>query len=60
MNYLAPGGPLVTELQEVFRFLAQTGRIVAVSVSTWNPSLDKDERSQRVSMELLCTLIEVN
>lgn len=60
MNYLAPGGPRVSELQEVFRFLAQTGRIVAVSVSTWNPSLDKDERSQRVSMELLCTLIEVN
>jgi len=60
MNYLAPGGPLVAELQEVFRFLAQTGHIVAVSVSTWNPSLDKDRRSERVCMELLCTLIGDN
>ena len=60
MNYLAPGGPLGNELHEIFRFLARTGRIVAVSVSTWNPSLDKDGRSQRVSMELLRTLIEAN
>ena len=60
MSYLAPGGLLVKELQEVFSFLAQTGRIMAVSVSTWNPSLDRDERSQRVSMELLRTLIAAN
>jgi len=60
MNYLAPGGPDAAELQEVFGYLAQTGRIVAVSVSTWNPSLDKDRRSERVCMELLHTLIEAN
>ena len=60
MNYLAPGGPFANELQEVLGFLAQTGRIVAVSVSTWNPSLDQDGRSERVSMELLRTLIETN
>jgi len=60
MNYLAPGGPDAPELQEVFGYLAQTGRIVAASVSTWNPSLDKDRRSERVCMELLHTLIEAN
>jgi len=58
MNYLAPGGPHAAELQEVFGYLAKTAQIVAVSVSTWNPSLDKDGRSQCVCMDLLYTLIE--
>jgi arginase len=58
MNYLAPGGPSVAELQALFRSLAQTGKIVAVSLSSWNPGLDGDGRSQAVCMALLRTLIE--
>ena len=60
MNYLAPGGPHAADLQEVFSYLNRTGKIIAVSLSTWNPSLDKDRHSQRVSMELLRILIEAN
>ncbi|MBN1148114.1 MAG: arginase family protein [Anaerolineales bacterium] len=57
MNYLAPGGPSADELREVFRFLAATGRVVAVSLSSWNPELDEDGRSREVCMGLMDILI---
>ena len=58
MSYLAKGGPSSAELQVLFRALAQTGQIIAVSMTTWNPKLDQDGQSQSVSMKLLQTLIE--
>jgi arginase len=58
MNYLAPGGPSGAGLQALFRSLARTGKIMAVSLSSWNPGLDGDGRSQAVCMALLRTLIE--
>jgi arginase len=58
MSYLAQGGPSVAELQALFRSLAQTGQIIAVSMTTWNPRLDKDGQSQFVSMALLRALID--
>ncbi|RMG90266.1 MAG: hypothetical protein D6706_19895 [Chloroflexi bacterium] len=57
MNYPTPGGPSVATLAEVFQRLAETERIVAVSVSTWNPDLDKDGRSRQATMTLLQTLL---
>ena len=57
MNYLAPGGPSVDELQEAFRYLARTGNIKAVSMSSWNPELDSDGRTREVCMSLLDTLL---
>lgn len=57
MNYVARGGPLASELAEVFADLAHTARIVAVSVSTWNPKLDEDGRTRKVCMELLDVLL---
>jgi arginase len=57
MNYLAPGGPGVEEIRTVFSFLADTGRVAAVSLSSWNPALDRDGRSREVSMDLLMCLI---
>ncbi|MFQ5706123.1 MAG: arginase family protein [bacterium] len=57
MNYRAPGGPTSLELREVFHYLAGTGHIVAVSMSTWNPKLDQDGQSQQVCMDLLGTLL---
>lgn len=59
-NYPAAGGPSAALLKTVFRRLAQTGRIAAVSVSTWNPELDSDRKSEVVSMSLLETLIGEN
>jgi arginase len=53
MSYRAPGGPSAALVRTLFHTLAQTARIVAVSVSTWNPELDPDGRTQSVCMELL-------
>jgi arginase len=57
MNYPAAGGPTATELEKIFFYLANTNQICAVSMSTWNPRMDKDGQSQKVCMELLDVLI---
>jgi arginase len=57
MNYLAQGGASAQELQAVFNHLSQSGQIVAVSLSSWNPDLDTDGQSRNVCMELLSSLV---
>jgi arginase len=57
MSYKAAGGPSVTMLRHVFRHLAESGRVVCISFSSWNPQLDKDGRSQKVCLELLGELV---
>ncbi len=59
MSYLTEGGPRAAELTPIFRHLAQTGQIVTVSLSTWNPKLDVDGRSQETCMQLLQELLGV-
>jgi arginase len=39
MNYPAPGGPSVAAVQAALGALEATGRVVAFSVSCWNPEL---------------------
>lgn len=58
MNYPAPDGPTAASLQRVFSYLAQTKRIIAVSLSSWNPDLDEDGISQEVCMGLLKHLLQ--
>lgn len=53
MSYVAEGGPRAEELGKVFRHLAQTGQVKAISVSSWNPKLDEDGHSKDVIMNLL-------
>lgn len=57
MNYLAAGGPTVAELRRVFTHLAASGRIAAVSLSSWNPELDVDGRSRQTALSLLESLL---
>ncbi|MCB9420217.1 MAG: arginase family protein [Ardenticatenaceae bacterium] len=57
VSYPAPGGPPAAALRRVFRHLAQTGRVTAVSVSAWNPQMDGAVRSQDVAMSLLDVLL---
>ena len=57
MNYPAPGGPPAETLARVFRHLAGSGRIVAVSLSSWAPDLDEDGRTRQTVMALLETLL---
>ena len=57
MSYLAPGGPSVGLLREVFRRLAKSDRLAAISVSAWNPDLDRDGRTAAVAIELIEELV---
>ena len=57
MSYPAKGGPRASELEDIFRFLAQTLQIVAISLSSWNPELDADGGSKEISMNLLVALL---
>lgn len=58
MNYLTAGGPNESEMEQVFRFLSQTGRVSVVSVSSWNPRMDHDGKSREVCMRLMDVLLE--
>jgi arginase len=58
MNYPAPGGPNVKTLGRIFQRLAQTGRVIAVSLSSWNPGLDSDGRTKTAVMDLLEYLLD--
>ena len=58
MNYLAPNGPSEAELERVFRDLADRREIAAVSISTWDPTLDGSRQTQEVAMSLLSVLLE--
>lgn len=57
MSYAADGGPRIPELEAIFRSFAQTGRIAAISLSTWNPKLDVDGQSKETCMKLLQALL---
>jgi arginase len=57
MNYPTPNGPSVASLRRVFSYIAQNNRVVAVSVSSWNPDLDVDGTSRDVCMDLLKNII---
>jgi len=52
-NYPAPGGPGLEELRQVFQYLADSGLIRAVSLSSWAPDLPGAEQSKTVSLQLL-------
>ncbi len=56
-NYATAGGPTANELGEIFRALAQSKNIVALSMCAWNPELDRDGKTRAVSMELLRALL---
>lgn len=60
MNYPAPGGPGAEEMKKIFQVLADSGRLRAVSLSSWAPDLDHDGRSERVCLELLSVLTRKN
>lgn len=57
MNYPAPVGPSAAEVQAVFRKLAETGRVVAVSVSLWSPGRAGEAETRTVTLETLGALL---
>jgi arginase len=56
-NYLAPGGPSAETLRAVFRRLGQSQKVVAASLSSWNPDLDQDQKSEKISLALMQSLL---
>ena len=59
MNYVAPGGPDPNSLAAVFKHLHQTGKVAAVSVSSWNPEMDSDGRTEKTCMALVDRLLGI-
>ena len=45
-NYPVPGGPSAVEVASVMKHLGQTGQVVAASMSSWTPRLDKDGQTR--------------
>ena len=52
MNYPAPDGPSLDAVASSVRRLADTGRVVAFSLSGWNPELPGADRAARASLEI--------
>jgi arginase len=57
VGYPAPGGPSAATLRRVFRHLADTGQIAAISLTTWDFSMDGDGRSRAIVLGLLDELL---
>jgi arginase len=53
VNYPARGGSSLATVGAALHRLAETGRVVAVSLSAWTPRLDGDGTSRHASMRLL-------
>jgi arginase len=56
-NYPVPGGPSAQEVGQVFARLSGTGRVVAASMSAWNPDLDQDGRTGELCMSSFKVLL---
>jgi arginase len=53
MRYPVKGGPTLHALREMVARLANTGRVVAISMTLWDLAQDADQRTERASMALL-------
>jgi arginase len=52
VNYPAPGGPSVAATRMALIHLAATGRVVAFSISSWNPALPGADRAAAATLQL--------
>ncbi len=51
-NYPAPGGPSLRDVRAALEHLVATGRVAAVSFSTWNPALPGADRAAAAAATL--------
>lgn len=56
-NYPAPDGPSLRDVQAALAHLAATGRVAAVSFSTWNPALSGADRAAAAAAELAAAIL---
>jgi arginase len=57
MNYPAPGGPSLKAVRRAVEQLAATGRVVAFSISSWNPALPGADVAAGASAELASPIL---
>lgn len=53
INYPAPDGPSTDAVRAAVASLAATGRVVAASVSSWNPALEGADRAAAVTRSIM-------
>lgn len=58
VNYPAPAGPSLAEVRAALLALAATGRVVAFSISTWNPALPGAEQAAVATVTLAAPFLE--
>ena len=56
-NYPVADGPTAELLGAVFEHLAESGRVVAASLSSWNPDLDRDRASEAICLAVYRRLL---
>ncbi len=57
MLYVAEGGPTLDALKTVMKYLANTGKVVAVSMTVWDMQNDKDKKTQEACLACFETLV---
>jgi arginase len=57
VSYPAQGGPTYADMQRLMHRLAATGRVVAVSMTTWNFTMDTDRKTEQACLPLFYTLL---
>jgi len=58
VSYPAKGGPTLETVKASLAHLAQTGQVVAVSATMWNPDLDDDGSAEQTVMGVVERLVE--
>jgi len=56
VNYPSPGGPSLSKVASSLRMLGSTGRVVAFSLSSWNPALPDAERAAAAAEVLVSSI----
>jgi len=57
-NYPSPGGPGVSDVRGAMAALAATDRVVAFSISSWNPTLPDAEVAAAATLELATPILD--
>jgi arginase len=58
INYPAPDGPTARSVTTAVATLARTGRVVAASVSTWNPAIEGADRAAATTRSIMEPFID--
>ncbi len=56
VNYPAPGGPSLAEVEAALRHVAASGEVVAASFSCWNPALPGADRAAAATARLAAAI----